>query len=178
LIEQFTPKIGADGKQGFDTRVTLDWAVVANKDTLYMTLDDKDPEWRRATLNDAASACKTAIEEIMYFNAPGRFIVEITPDTYEREEQKARKAGRITRMAHRRKYTILTPQEIRVLMKLPPSDPTGRTQAPHERRRHKRYLRSEMFTKKRFTWVDVDVAWVGPDEAQIGKNRYKVRLDL
>ena len=139
---------------------------------------ESDPSFYKAMQNDAATAASTAIQEIMFFNSPGRFIVEITPSSHEREEKKARKAKKITRVHQRKKYTILTPKEIRVLLKLPPADPTGRTQAPHQRRRVKRFLRSPRFTKKRFTWVQVDAVWIGPKEAQIGKHRYKVRLDI
>lgn len=179
LVEEFVSETQEDGRQGFNIRVTLDFAVVGDKDHVYWNpVEHPDPRFKEALLKDAGTGCSTAIQEIMYFNTPGRFIVEVTPDSYERASQKARKAGRITRIQDRPRYTILTPQEIRVLLKLPPSEPTGRQQAPHERRRVKRWLKSPMFTKKRFTWVTVEACWIGPDEVKIGKNKYKVRLDL
>jgi hypothetical protein len=166
------------GKTGYDARVTTNYFALANKDRVYYDSLTAGQEASVAIGDSAGRNALTALEEVMWFNAPGRFVLEAVPEGYERAIKKGVTKKKIIRSDFRPRYTLLTPQEIRKVMKLPPSEPTGRKQSPHERRRHKRYLRAERYTHKRFQWVDVDAAWIGPEEAKVGNMRYKVRLDL
>lgn len=122
-----------------------------------------------ASLRNAA----TAIEEVLFFNAPGHFVVQ-------RDHLKARKPakGRIARAQDRSVFTLLTPKQIREEYIPPPAPGTGPAKAPHERRRHFRTFRSDRYIHAQGKTIVVPACWVGPDEAIKNGHRYKVRLDI
>jgi hypothetical protein len=118
-------------------------------------------------------AAKTAVEEIIWANTPSRFIVKETL-----RKQREEKNGRILRAHDRPKYTLLEPEKIRTLFKLPPLESTGTKRGSHWRRRHERTLRDDCFIHLKGHRIVVKAAWIGPDECVLGNKKYKVCLEL
>lgn len=117
----------------------------------------------------------TAIEEVIYFNSPDRFIVESRPAKVKHREGRSLK---IPRSVERPQYILLKPQEIRQRLHLPGvGNGHGSTKAPHERRRHYRTLKSEKFVNKKGETIVVKGTWVGPSEATVEGRVYKVLFD-
>ncbi len=114
-------------------------------------------------------------QELMYFNRPGRFVLEEAPA----KKVMIRNLERVLRTPDRPIFTLLEPSQIRHKLRLPPLVPGGPKQ-PHERRRHTRTLTSERFTAMKGKTIIIPACWIGPDEAksESGKRMYKVRLDL
>lgn len=133
----------------------------------------------------------TALQEIMFFNQPDKFILEKRPA----KEKKVGK-GWIRRSIHRPVYTILHPAQIRHRMNLI-SSIRGPIAEGFDRRRHIRYLSHVMYSKDD-TGADIQpkiipngprrgetyykstviqATWVGPSESTVGNKRYKVILD-
>lgn len=121
---------------------------------------------------DLGTHAKSAIEEIIWFNQPHRFVMEASS-----LKTKTPKPGRLPRSHERPTYTLIRPNDARRIMRLP-SLHQGGTVAPHERRRHFRTLRSEVFTNKRGQTIQVRATWVGPDEAIVGNKKYKIMTDI
>lgn len=115
------------------------------------------------------------IKRMILVNTPNRFVVE---QVNAASTAKEKKNGRIKRSHERPTYTLLTVPEIRKVISEPAGEPTGRTVASHQRRRHWRTLNSEKFVNKRGEKILIPATWVGPSEAVVGSRRYKVRLDL
>ena len=131
----------------------------------------------------------SAIQEIIYFNQPDKFILEETP------LKKRKSRDKIPRSDARPKYTILRPGEIRKRMGLP--QVAIGAKEPHERRRHDRWLSDKRFSRdedgkdrevkiipygKRkgepyYLHVDVPAHWVGPTENKKGNKHYKVLVN-
>ena len=145
-----------------DGRVIGDYSQMANN----------IPQLRIAALRNA-SIC---LQEIMYINSPGRFILERKP-LQTRAVRRQKDNNRIPRSHDRPIYTILEPGKIRERMKLP-SPAHGGSVEPHERRRHFRRLQSEKFTNMKGQVIPVKACWIGPTESVVGKQRYKVMVDL
>lgn len=153
--------------------------LIDQKGMVEVVLNQEDiksrPGGRDATLGSMYNA-KAAIEEVLFFNQPQRFILESTPS-----KQRTAKKGRITRSHDRPTYTLLTPGEIRKRLDLPEFNPEtgmGTKKRPHERRRHFRTLNHPRFRNKQGETIIVEACWVGPTEKTIGKRTYKVCLDL
>lgn len=156
---------------GFLSEGRVDFLALCSKKEVLLSPVDLalyrvDPTITRPCMLNA----KTALEEIMYFNNPSRFILEEEPIN------KRGKGKKIPRSPDRSKYVLLTPDEIRTKFGL--SEGGHGKVAPHERRRHPRILRSEKFVHKRGQTIIIPATWVGASEAIIGNTRYKVRLDL
>jgi hypothetical protein len=114
----------------------------------------------------------TAIEELMLLNEPSRFILEDRP-LKERVNPK-----KILRSHERPIYTLLRPKEIRERMHLTEHlVHTHSSPIPHERRAHKKVLRSERYKAARGRELFIPATWVGPHENTHGRRRYKVLLD-
>jgi len=127
----------------------------------------------QATLRNAAAA----LEEVMFFNTPDRFIVERSPDVVRKP--KAKGLPEIRRSNERPHYILLRPEEIRERFGL--SDDAvhdRRSPTPHARRRHYRTLRDDRFTNKAGQTIVVKASWVGPEEGEFRGRRYKVCLEL
>lgn len=114
----------------------------------------------------------TAVLYVVSINSPSHFVVEESPMEGLRKSKKG-----IRRSCDRPHYIIMTPNTIRTKFISLPTN-TGRTVTAHERRAHYRELRSERFTNARGKIIRVEAVWVGPSETVVGKNRYKVMLDL
>lgn len=115
----------------------------------------------------------TALEEVLLFNRPDRFILEKTP-------LKVKKAGKglpIKRSHQRPIYTLLKSHEIREKLGLPEPEHHHASPRPHERRAHWRTYRNERYKKMRGQSVKIPSTWVGPSEAELGKHYYRVILD-
>ena len=116
-----------------------------------------------------------ALCEVMILNTPARFVFEIAP-VKTREKSK-----KILRTHERPTYTLLTPGEIKKRYGI---DGTQRQNgargsvSPHPRRRHRRVLRSDVYTHKQGQTIIIPACWVGPEEKQIGNKIYRVRLDV
>lgn len=140
-------------------------------------------EFREATLRNVA----VAMQEVMYFNTPNRFIVERTPKSYWRYEDRLRARKRrkqdptkrpVLRSDARPTYILLTPEEIRTQFHFP--TPTGGTKRAHERRRHFRTYPNDpaRWPNAAGRTVVVPATWVGPSERQTKDTRYRVLLDV
>lgn len=114
----------------------------------------------------------SAFSEVGSINTPSRFILESAPSIIRQPEP-----GRILRAHERANYTILEPERIRKVMRLPLSAEKGLAKRPHERRSHLRRLHSERFTHKRGEFIVIPATWIGPSESVIGGRRYRVILD-
>ncbi|MBM3494211.1 MAG: hypothetical protein FJX72_07815 [Armatimonadetes bacterium] len=116
----------------------------------------------------------SAVEELMMFNRPDRFIVRETP-----ARARALDAPKIPRAHERPTYTLLHPQEARSKLGIPM--PTGRGgRFIGERRRHvRRYPDDpERWPKAHGKIIVVPATWVGPHEANVGRRHYTIMLDL
>mgnify|MGYP001159234819 CR=1 FL=1 len=152
----------------------IEWQAVCTKKVVLMSPEDLEPyrhmdEYIRPALVNAM----TAIEEVLYFNTPNRFVLEETPtDGTQRGKVK------IQRSHQRSKFTLLTPKEIRERLKISTAKDNRKSPAAHERRRHYRTLRAERFKNMKGRTLVIPATWVGPAEATIGNRIYRVRLDI
>jgi len=168
-----------DEKQGFWYDATVEVTYFASlEDEVLIPAQMRFPQMTaedvKSTGDSAIRNAGAAIQEVMFFNSPDRFILEEIPESYVRRA-KSRTAGRIVRSHERPKYTILRPREIRQRMRL--SDPTGLHRRPHERRAHLRTFRSDRYTAMRGKTIVIGSMWIGPSESQVDGKRYRVILD-
>lgn len=124
--------------------------------------------------------CCLAVLSVLAINEPASFVVEERPLHEPREMPKT-----IRRSFDRPHYIVLKPRQIRerFLYKngIPDDerDDDGTPKVtPHERRGHYRRLQSERFKQARGQVLWIKPMWVGVQEAVVGGNRYKVRLDI
>jgi hypothetical protein len=134
-------------------------------------------DWQGMTKSAALNA-KTALEEIMWFNTPHRFVVKREA---QRPRVKKNKGPKFLRSHERDQYVLLQPHEIREKLGMPES--SHKSPIPHARRRHFRVLQSERYKFDREKYPDgkkviVPASWVGPTEGECDGRRYKVCLDL
>lgn len=117
-----------------------------------------------------------ALEEIMYFNTPDRFVVRQSP---ERPRRKGAKGPDLLRSNERDRYILLRPQEIRERFGLS-EEPVNERKSPHPhaRRRHYRTLRSDRFKESKGKTIVVPASWIGPTEGAYKGRRYEVCLEL
>ena len=115
------------------------------------------------------------IEQILFFNTPDRFVVEVVPENIRKFNPK-----RITRTPDRPTYTLLTISEIQKKYGLGVSETieNRKSPSPHPRRRHYRILRSDKFTQKQGQKVLIPSTWVGKSEMTMGNKIYKIRFDI
>jgi hypothetical protein len=119
---------------------------------------------------------KAALEEVMFFNTPDRFVVKRFPDVVRKK--KAKGLPDLLRTAERPSYILLTPMEIHETLGIGET-PTGRkSPVPHARRRHYRTLRSDRYKDARGKVIVVNASWVGPTEGEHKGRKYEVCLDL
>ena len=121
----------------------------------------------------------TAMEEVVWFNTPNRFVLERTP-IRNGKNGKRRKQAKIRPSTDRPIYTLLTPPEIREVMELPePTARVGAGKTAHERRAHRRYYKAERYSEERRAKPQlIPATWVGPKESVVGNHRYRVRVDI
>lgn len=179
-------RFGATGK--------LIKSTVIDKHKVYC--DDivkKFPTEEEEMVKGALINVAAALQEIMFFNQPDKFILERRP-------LKKKKLGKgwIARSIWRPVYTILHPAEIRKRMQLTGSKARGPLIEGFDRRRHVRYLSHEKYAEKDdlgrklepkvipngprrgelyYKKTIIPATWVGQSESIIGNKRYKVILD-
>lgn len=164
------------------------WVALATKDRGIAGLDmasrPADRESLRRLQVPLLVNVDTSLQEVFYFNAPNRFIVEDCPikamarwkKRKARDRRKNKPEARIRRRSERPVYTLLRPSEIRLKLGLPPLT-VGGPKRPHERRRHPRTYRDERYVNVKGKTVIIPATWVGPSEAKIGNRRYRILLD-
>ena len=129
---------------------------------------------RHDVMRDVATDALKAIQEVILFNTPDRFPLEISPT-----KMKKAKNGRVLRSHQRPKYSLLKPSAIRKMMRVKePGMTPGTKKRPHERRRHLRTYRSDRYKAAKGKTVLIDAQWVGPTEAVVGSKRYRVITDI
>jgi hypothetical protein len=141
-------------------------------------LDYIDHQMVQLHLKSATTNAMTAIQEILYTNTPNKFILEISP--VKKETKKKKKNNKIPRSDQRSKYILLTPKEIRTIIK---EDhlitPSGRKSPKiHERRAHPRTFHSNRFIHMKDKTIMIPAIWIGTSEKIVGTKRYKVMLDM
>jgi len=163
----------------------VDVMFVADKNYVYLT-----PKEYRALRMGASNPrdydapairnAAVAMQEVMYFNSPGRFVVERMSSRARKLVGKPRsnKAPKILRGHERACYTLLTPHAARAMMGLLTPGQGHASPTPHERRRHYRTYTAERYKKMKGQRVTIPATWVGPSEATVGKHRYKVMLGV
>ncbi len=129
--------------------------------------------------NIIASSVSAGVLSVLVINEPACFIVEEKPVTTKECKLDIR------RSASRPHFIVLKPRQIRERFIYAngragdkPDDDEGCKVTPHERRGHHRRLQSSRFVKAKGLTIWIKPMWVGPSEAVVGGNRYKVRLDL
>lgn len=170
------PKPETKFKSGF--QCSLDLEFDADKTSLLAPVNsflDRNPDRAIAV---AAQNARAALEEVMHFNAPNRFVVEREP------LRRDPRTKRVPRSDARSIYELMTVTEIRGKLRLPEPlhVPTGNgsKKAPHMRRAHFRKYPDdpERWPKAHGQVRMVPASWVGPSEAKVGRHYYRVRLDL
>jgi hypothetical protein len=129
---------------------------------------------RNATLN-----CAVSVLQVLLINTPSTFIVEERPLKPPKENPNTS----IKRSDGRPHFIVLTPHEIRKRLIYHGKSEAEiaeieRVVTPHERRGHFRTYQSDKFVHMKGQTRWIDAMWVGPEEAVVGKNHYKVRIDL
>ncbi|WP_285905099.1 hypothetical protein [Pseudodesulfovibrio pelocollis] len=130
----------------------------------------------KESMRPAASNAQVAIEELAMLTRDKDFVFEQTPA----KSPKVKK-GAIPRSHERPQYTILQPDQIRKIMEVknPTEDSQGTKRAPHERRRHYKWLvPGEGKPWKKEQRIVVNACWVGISEKEIRGKIYRVRLDV
>jgi hypothetical protein len=151
-------------------------ALTANKESVIQSADKLlRPPMDRIGSESLVRNGRAALEEIMWFNSPSRFVVKDTP-TKRRKVSK----GKVARSDQRSTYTLLTPVEIRDQLGMGAgASSTGKMKQGHERRGHWRRYRSDRFSesvRSKPRWIKA--MWVGDTEVTKGKHRYEVLLDV
>lgn len=118
---------------------------------------------------------RAALEEIVWFNSPDRFVVKKTPAHRKRPLKK----GKVARSDQRPTFTLLTPTEIRDSYGMGAGGTsTGGARLSRQRRGHWRRYTAERFSeevRKKPRWIKA--VWVGSTSAVKGKHRYEILLD-
>ena len=174
--EELTP--GRASKLGAQFRGWVDLNFTATKNAMIVPPAVAKHDAEMVTRSGVRNA-RAAIEEIMYFNTPHRFVVEQIPPRTEKRK------GRIARSDARPRFHLRTVTEIRTMLPLPEpvEEAPGRQRksptAHHRRAHYRRYPEDhERWPKAAGKIIRIPAKWVGPSEAQLGKHHYKVRLDL
>lgn len=119
---------------------------------------------------------KTALEEVMYFNTPERFIVQVTPRVVRPSN-----APKIPRSHERPRYLLLRPHEIRERLGISDEQHEKDKRAspnPHPRRKHYRTFRSDRYVKVQGKTITIPATWIGKSEGEVRGRKYKVMLDM
>jgi hypothetical protein len=156
------------------------WSMAATKHRVCReraSLRTGDPMTDKIYEDAALRNAVCALEEIFFFNSPNRFVVQKTPKAFAHKIERWESEGKCVRSDKRPVYTLLTPKEIRDTLRLPAATGGG-TKAAHERRRHFRTLRSDVFKTKQGQTVVIPACWVGPSEAEHSGHQYRVCLEL
>lgn len=148
-------------------------AVFCTKNKIYA--DGKSLLKNAGLVRSVLRNITTALEEVMYFNSPDKFIVEV----FGTKSKKHHKGAKIARSDNRSKFIIMHPNEIKHKFKIEDAKcESTRNLTPHPRRRHFRTYEDDRFVYMKGKTVIIPATWVGSVEAVIGSKRYKIRLDI
>lgn len=131
-------------------------------------IDPRDP-------SGALNNCLQAIQEILYFNQPDKFVLRERQLNGKPKKQKKKK-HKIARERERPRYTILRPHQIREKMGLPVTSKDGRKlPEPTWVRTHWRFLKSRIYSKgpDGEELPQIPIPW-GPDKGQMHYKRTKI----
>lgn len=124
------------------------------------------------------NSCHAAMLCVILINQPTQFIVE------ESLVKQRKSKLNIERSDTRPHYVVLAPGQIKKRFIHTTTNnesetvETGKTIGAHERRGHYRKLQSDRYINAKGKTIWVKAMWIGPSEAVINNNRYKVMLDL
>jgi hypothetical protein len=126
---------------------------------------------------DFISSLSSAIEQLYYVNQPRHHVVELTPHHIVKNADKYNRQSKVkaARFADRIRYLLVEPEKVHEIR--PPSASSGGTHAspvPHLRAGYTKILRAARFKKRRWAVVHVRPTWVGDEEWDNGKVRYRV----
>lgn len=148
------------------------YAIEKNKiveDVMKTTLGGANEDMLLTPVKNAG----VAIQEVLYFNSPSRFVLK------ESSVKQRKNPKKILRSVDRPIYTMLTPKEIRDRLSLPnPKNESRKTPEAHYRRRHFRTFKSDRFKNMKGKSIVVPATWIGESEKVIGKKKYKVMLEI
>ncbi len=125
---------------------------------------------------------KTAVEEVLYFNSPSRFVCERKP--HKKAKTPKPHSAKVPRSNEQSVFTILTPKEITDKLGLVENQAladgttTGRKKSAHWRRKHQRLLTSDRYTSMKNKTITVKASWIGPEVAERKGHVWKIRIDL
>lgn len=156
------------------TAGTVERVVVATPDKVICDVlgDFRELGGHDAVDKPALRNATTAWQEVMYLNNPERFVVQVVNTG---AAKKASGSQKIKRAHQRPHYILMSVGELRKTLGV--YDHTDRHQSSHWRKRHFRRLVADRFVNKKGQVVIVKQAWIGPEEATVGKKHYKVLLD-
>ncbi len=155
-------------------------------------LELQEPDMVQAARKSAASNALTALQEVMFFSDPSRFILETCPVKKKNKKIKKKRKNqlKIPRSNNRSTYIFVEPNKIYDKFGVSASDPVRQLQKGHQRKRfirklrHTKYSESGVLSPKYddrgpyYKVAPVKQTWVGPESAIIKKQHYKVRVDL
>lgn len=163
-------------------------AMVSKTDIKFDNLQNTpDPNIKGPAINAIQ-----AIQEVMYFNQPNKFILKETPKKLAKGNSPV-----IPRSHQRPIYTLLKPGEIRTRMNLPKVTIGKKSPEPHERRRTHRFLSDKRYSKDLdgnpiepkiipfgdrkgepyYKHVIVPPVWVGPRKSYYKNKHYEVLIN-
>lgn len=120
-------------------------------------------------------AINTGLEQLSYIDLPRHHVVREERQLTARQQRQLAGGTHLPRHTEVVKYRVVAPEAVRTLY---PGDGEGavgpRTQVPHGRRGYTRYLSDARFTNKRWTRIKVKPSWVGAEEWEYNKLRYRV----
>jgi hypothetical protein len=125
---------------------------------------------------DIQKEAQTAMEEIMWFSDPDRFVVE---ETQETSEKRPKKWGKSKRTKERPTYHSWTPLDIRkVRGEASESDGEGPQKRGHHRRGHYRTLRADRYARSGMQGKTILVrpCFVGDETFTVERSHYRVLL--
>ncbi|MFA5396359.1 MAG: hypothetical protein WC346_10165 [Methanogenium sp.] len=157
---------------------SLKEGILCSKDVLLLGKKEfwpfvgKNVDVQRLTKSEIRNA-NTAIEQLMYFNNPDRFVVEMA-----RQNMRLPNNKKILRSEDRPHYVLLKPNEIRKLVGEPSVVHSHSSPRLHERRRHIRTFRSEKYVNMKDKSIIIPATWIGKSEYTIKNTRYRVLLEI
>lgn len=164
----------SNNRVDYDITGSIIGFYVANKSGIQLNTKQVISKFNGQVIDGPLKNAGVALQEVMYFNTPNKFIVEIAPANYNKVKNK-----KILRTEHRPQYTLLSPAEIKKTIK---SESTDKRESPiaHERRRHYRTYPDDpnKWPNAHGKTVIIPARWVGITEKTIGNKKYKIRLDL
>lgn len=129
-------------------------------------------------LRDFVTSVTSAIEQLWYINQPMHQVIEAVPHHVINNAEKAERQAKVKtpRFADRPRYILVEPEKVHEIRPKAGGDAGGThaSPAPHLRRGYSKVLRAARFKKRRWAVVHVRPTWVGDEEWDNGKVRFRV----